>query len=320
MTDREYVLKRITTVLKRQTVCLPVELHRRLGEVGNPRLDPRLVDLVLEEQLASSGPKIASVQQEGLVLYSLATGPDEEVQSLIEQKVAVYRRGMRFKDSHSNIESVQRMLLLAAEEAARNEPSAQIRLDHPGRGEPSFLAFAGAYGPHGIPFKAFVSNELEWIYPQAAAVWTTLRDCCGAHRATPLLVGRVFHPSCFSFFKTIGMFGHQHYKLYFSPHVWPDFDRFTAFLGFPTGSTDAADAAHVRLFAQTLPKHIRAAFDTIDRLAALILEFSVERGLANPDLDPGLRLSRFASFLSRLPTSDLVSRLREDAAGAWTSL
>jgi len=52
----------------------------------------------------------------------------------------------------------------------------------------------------------------------------------------------------------------------------------------------------------------------------MISQLAIEEALADGNLDPNLRLERFLSFLSRLPPTKPVERLREDARGAWKAL
>ncbi|MGB5932796.1 MAG: hypothetical protein WBH57_07010, partial [Anaerolineae bacterium] len=74
---------------------------------------------------------------------------------------------------------------------------------------------------------------------------------------------------------------------------------------------------HASFFAHTLSKHSQAAFTNFNQLSAIISQFAIEEALADVNLDASLRLER---FLSRLPPTKRVERLRDDARGAWKSL
>ena len=312
-----YIAYRIETILLRETACLQVELHRRLGEVGQPRLDPRLVDYFLETHLATPKPKFVSLQRDGLVFYTLSNTPESHLQRVIEEKLTLYQRAIKLKDSPQNVESVHRMFLAAARRASRQRPDARLRLYRPRAPAQSTYAFRGVCLEDGIAFMVFVSNNLGWIYPHSAAIWAPLGHCSNDEIAVPIIIGRYFHPSCFSLFKTLGMFGHRTYKVYFSPKVWPDFDRPRTGLGFTTASTASPEDRHASFFAHTLPNHIHAALTNFNQLSAIISQLAIEEALADPSLEASLRLERFLSFLSRLPPTNLVQRLREDARGAW---
>lgn len=315
-----YLTKRIETILRREVACLQIELHRRLGEVGRARLDPRLVDDFLETHITTPKPKIVPLQRDSLIFYTLSRTPQGDSQRVIEEKLALYKRATRLKDSPPNVESVHRMFLKAARRASQQRPDAHLRLYLPGAPAQPTYAFRGVCSEDGIPFMVFVSNDLVWIYPHSPAIWAPLGHCSSDEMAVPVIIGRYFHPSCFSLFKTLGILGHQTYKVYFSPKVWPDFDRLRTSLGFPAASTASPEDRHASFFANTLPNHIQASFTNFDQLSAIISQFAIEEALADANLEPNLRLERFLSFLSRLPPTKLVNRLREDARGAWKSL
>lgn len=316
----DYLTYRVVTVLVRETACLQVELRRRLGEVGQRRLDPRLVDYFLETHLATPKSKIISIQRDGLVFYTLRDAPEDDLESVIQEKLTLYKTATRLKDSPPNVESVHRMFLAAARQASRQRPNARLRLDLPSAPALSTLAFCGDCSEERIAFMVFVSNDFEWIYPHSPTIWASLGHCSTDETAVPVIIGRFFHPSCFSLFKTLGIVGHQTYKVYFSPKVWPDFDRLTTSLGFTTASTASPEDRHISFFDHTLPNHIQAAFTNFNQLSAIISQFAIEEALADANLDSNLRLERFLSFLSRLPPTKLVERLREDARGAWKTL
>jgi len=317
---RDYLTYRVVTILLRETACLQIELHRRLGEVGQRRLDPRLVDYFLETHLATSKPEIISIQRDGLVFYTLSDTPEDDLEPVIQEKLTLYKKAIRLKDSPPNVESVRRMFLVAARRASSQRPDARLRLYLPGAPTQSTYAFRGICLEDRTAFMVFVSNDFEWIYPHSAAIWAPLGHCSTDEVAVPVIIGRIFHPSCFSLFKTLGILGHQTYKVYFSPKVWPDFDRLTTGLGFTTASTASLEDRHASFFAQTLPNHIQAALTNFNQLSALISQFATEEALADANLEPSLRLERFLSFLSRLPPTNLVERLRDDARGAWKTL
>jgi len=317
---RDYLTYRVVTVLLRETACPKVELHRRLGEVGRRRLGPRLVDYFLETHLATQKPKIISMQRDDLVFYTLSDTPEDDLQPVIQEKLDLYKTATRLKDSPPNVESVHRMFLTADRQASKQRPDARLRLDLPGARAQSTYAFRGVCLEDRIAFIVFVSNDLAWIYPHSPAIWASLGHYSTDEIAVPVIIGRYFHPSCFSLFKTLGILGHQTYKVYFSPKVWPDFDRLRTGLGFTTASTASPEDRHASFFADTLPNHIQAAFTKFNRLSAIISQFAIEEELADPNLEPNLRLQRFLSFLSRLPPTNLVERLREDARGAWKAL
>ncbi|MGB5931443.1 MAG: hypothetical protein WBH57_00030, partial [Anaerolineae bacterium] len=86
-----YLTSRIKTILAREIACLKVELHRRLGEVGRRRLDPRLVDYFLETHLATQKPKIISMQRDDLVFYTLSDTPEDDLQPVIQEKLTLYQ-------------------------------------------------------------------------------------------------------------------------------------------------------------------------------------------------------------------------------------
>ena len=315
-----YLTNRIKTILTREIACLKIELHRRLGEVGRHRLDPRLVDYFLEIHLATPLSKIISIQRDGLVFYTLRDAPEDDLESVIQEKLTLYKTATRLKDSPPNVESVHRMFLAAARRASRQKPHTRLRLHLPEASALPTFAFRGVYSEDRIAFMVFVSNDFEWIYPSSPAIWAPLSYCSTDEIAVPIIMGRFFHPSCFSLFKTLGILGHQTYKVYFSPKVWPDFDRLRTGLGFPSASTDSPEARHVSFFTDTLPNHIQPAFTKFNQLSALISHFAIKEALADANLEPSLRLERFLSFLSRLPPTNLVQRLREDARGAWKTL
>ncbi len=315
-----YLTSRIKTILAREIACLKVELHRRLGEVGRRRLDPRLVDYFLETHLATPKPKFVSVQRDGLVFYALSNTPESHLQRVIQEKLALYQAAIKLKDSPQNVESVHRMFLAAARRASQQRPDARLYLYLPGPRAQSIYVFRGVCSEDGIPFMVFVSNDLAWIYPHSPAIWASLSHCSTDEITVPVIIGRYFHPGCFSLFKTLGILGHQTYKVYFSPKVWPDFDRLTTSLGFTTASTASPEDRHTSFFANTLPNHIQAAFTNFNQLAAIVSQFAIEEALADANLDPNPRLERFLSFLSLLPPTNLVERLREDARGAWKTL
>ena len=315
-----YLTKRIETILRREVACLQIELHRRLGEVGRARLDPRLVDDFLETHIATPKPKIVPLQRDGLTFYTLSRTPQDDSQRVIEEKLALYKRAIRLKDSPPNVECVRRMFLAAARRASRQRPDARLRLYLPAAPAQSAYAFRGVCSEDRIAFMVFVSNDLGWIYPHNPAIWVPLSYCSTDEVAVPVIIGRIFHPSCFSLFKTLGILGHQTYKVYFSPKVWPDFDRVGTVLGFTTASTASPKDRHTSFFAHTLPNHIPAAFTNFNQLSAIISQFAIEEALADANLEPNLRLERFLSFLSRLPPTKRVKRLRDDVTGGWKSL
>lgn len=315
-----YLTNRIKTILAREIACLRLELHRRLGEVGRRRLDPRLVDYFLETHLATSKPEIVSIQRDGLIFYTLSDTPEDDLQPVIQEKLTLYKTATRLKDSPPNVESVHRMFLAAARRASKQRPDARLRLDLPGAPAQSTYAFRGLCLEDRTAFTVFISNNLGWIYPHSPAIWAPLGHCSSDEIAVPVIIGRFFHPSCFSLFKTLGILGYQTYKVYFSPKVWLDFDRLRTVLGFTTASTDSPEDRHASFFAQTLPNHIQAALTNFNQLSALISQFATEEALADANLEPSLRLERFLSLLSRLPPTNLVERLRDDATGAWKTL
>jgi|GEM_PF-4239452 len=312
-----YLTSRIKTILAREIACLKVELHRRLGEVGRRRLDPRLVDYFLETHLATQKPKIISMQRDDLVFYTLSDTPEDDLQPVIQEKLTLYQTATRLKDSPPNVESVHRMFLTAARRASKQRPYARLRLDLPGAPAQSTYAFRGLCLEDRTAFTLFISNDLGWIYPHSLAIWAPLSHCSTGEITVPVIIGRYFHPSCFSLFKTLGILGHQTYKVYFSPKVWPDFDRLRTGLGFTTASTASPEDRHASFFAHTLSKHSQAAFTNFNQLSAIISQFAIEEALADVNLDASLRLER---FLSRLPPTKRVERLRDDARGAWKSL
>lgn len=315
-----YLTKRIETILRREVACLQIELHRRLGEVGRARLDPRLVDDFLETHIATPKPKIVPLQRDSLIFYTLSRTPQDDSQRVIEENLALYKRAIRLKDSPPNVESVRRMFLKTARRASTQWPDARLRLYLPAAPAQSTYAFRGVCLEDRIAFMVFVSNDFEWIYPYSPTIWAPLSHCSTEEITVPVIIGRYFHPSCFSLFKTLGILGHQTYKVYFSPKVWPDFARFTTVLGFTTASTVSPEDRHASFFAHTLPNHIQAALTNFNQLSALISQFATEEALADANLEPSLRLERFLSFLSRLPPTHLVERLRDDARGAWKTL
>ena len=163
---REYLTYRVESILARETACLKVELHRHPGEVGQPRLDPRLVDYFLETHLATQRTKVISMQRDGLVFYTLSDTPEDGLQPVIQEKLTLYKTATRLKDSPPNVESVNCMFLTAARRASKQRPDARLRLDLPGAPVQSTYAFRGLCLEDGTAFTVFISNDLGWIYPR----------------------------------------------------------------------------------------------------------------------------------------------------------
>jgi hypothetical protein len=314
--DPKYVLRRATKVLEAQGACLSVELHRRLGEVGQPRLDPRLVDHVVQSEAAKQDGKIKEVVQSNLVFYSLSSTSPVEAQYIAEHKSLLYEKASRLKDAPENLNAVSSMIVLAAEQASSHDAGVRVMAAPAHLPGPRSLVLSGACGRERMPFAVFVSNELAWIYPYSQEVWVGLGHCCADEVALPVLIGRQFHPSCFGLFRALGMLGHATYKVYFCPAVWPDFERVKVILGFPVAATEPLDQRLSSFFEKTLPSQIERALANLPEVCDLVSEFASHGGLAQPELDPRRRLGVYEAFLSRLPSTVAVRRLRDDVAVA----
>ncbi|MGB3906268.1 MAG: hypothetical protein WBB22_15265, partial [Anaerolineae bacterium] len=301
--DPRYILNRATRVLQAETACLAVELHRRLGEVGQPRLDPRLVDLSIHSEIAKEEGEIIQLTRNDFVFYALSATPAVKADYVAEHKSLLYEKALRLKDAPTNLEAVRSMIVLAARDALSDEGGICIQVSPPDSLGPRSLVLSGACGREQNPFAVFASNELIWIYPHSREVWVALGHCCADEVALPVLIARQFHPSCYGLFKTIGMLGHPTYKLYFCPDVWPDFERVRVVLGFPTAPTDRLDERLSSFFDRTLPRQSARALGNLCEVADLLSEFASSSGLARSDLDPQSRLRVFESFLSRLPST-----------------
>jgi hypothetical protein len=315
--DPKYVLRRITKVLEAEEACLVVELHRRLGEVGQPRLDPRLVDLVAGNEVAKPGGKIVELRRNDSVLYALSATSAVKADYVAEYKALLYQKALLSKDEPANVDALHSMVVQAVAQASSRGAGIEVHVQTSGSSAPGWLVASGTCGGQEMLFVVFASNELKWIYPHSHQVWAALRHCCREEAALPIVIARHFHPGCFGLFKAVGMLGHATYKVWFSPDVWPDFERLTAILGFPTATTESLDDRLLSFFDRTLPSQIKRSLANLRQVSDLVRGFASEEGLGSSDLDTQLRHSVYQSFLAALPSTHLVRRLQEDAAGAW---
>ncbi|MDQ6633543.1 MAG: hypothetical protein M3Z10_02175, partial [Gemmatimonadota bacterium] len=287
------ISKRIDRVLRKRSAISMHGLQYRLCEVGRSRIDTRTLRRALEELTGNARPRRGQVPRGPREPISgIFVAPDLD-RSVARQRCAEIESGLEavsiidWSDSAKSLAGQIGMDFIAEREWQLPLP-ATIRLLSSRGHFPAYSQELRLVGVGPLPIAVWVSNDLEWIYPDDWRLWKFLRET-NSSSCRALIVARKISPGTFSLLKTAGAIGLQFYSIVSPVLHSHEVERIAENAGWP--HVRAADDFHNHPLLALAERAIKtlASRELTIRQSAILQTLTTE-ALADPERSSPLLL------------------------------
>lgn len=285
----DYATRRLNALFQTYPVCSSREMEARLSDFGIqtiPRADPHHLTTArhhLSLQIVSATP---------VPLYALPNIQVDSVKDTISRKEHLHNAFVNFTRDELCGDIAEKVILTCME-ASQNlslQPHELGRVSSIGNNTTTnpldtyaFLPFLHSSGTYKVAVIGIeVKNIREWIYPESVEIWKALKACLDLN-CIPVIINRSFHYTSFSFFRDIGVLGHETNKQYFAYDLRKetDFQAIKDELYFRdivpwkvTKKGVKLDPNVVKFFTTTVPKMIERTTGRFELNKSLLLQYA----------------------------------------------